>query len=262
MRPMANAGNEDVAADVDGAADDGLELRATSPCVRRCIAIAVRRLEDGQVDGAVGGGPGSGVVAEDRAVGAAEIAGEDDAAPVGEDLDARAAEDVARFAEGDAAAEVGDVRGEVVVREGRDCGVEGGEEAAAVGGGAVVEAHAVVEDEAGDRQGRRGGEDRAGEAAIEEGWEAADVIVVGVREDDGVDVVGGVGDAPAVGVVALGDAAVDEDASAGEVEAGHGAGHGVDGAEQGHLAAGQQVSAAPARTDAGAVTGRSRHTAV
>jgi hypothetical protein len=105
----------------------------------------------------------------------------------------------------------------------------------------ALQAEAVGEDDARDGERRGGAEDGAGPPAAPQLGEAPDVIVVAVREDDGVGVERVVGERPVARVTALRDAAVDEELRAGDVDASHRAGDGVDGAEEAHFAVGERM---------------------
>jgi hypothetical protein len=105
----------------------------------------------------------------------------------------------------------------------------------------VLQAQAVGEDDARDGERGSGAEHRARPSAAPQLGEASDVIVVAVREDDGVGVERVVGERPGARVTALRHAAVDEELRAGEVDASHRAGDGVDGAEEAHFAVGERM---------------------
>jgi len=139
---------------------------------------------------------------------------------------------------------------EHVVREGPRERVETREECTYLGGGRALHLEGVLEREPGDGERGRGAEDGALVAALEQRGQAADVIVVAVREDDRGGVAGRFGEDEIVRVAALRHAAVDQDGRFSELDAGHRAGHAVVGAEQAELAVGEGVHTL-ARDDVG-----------
>jgi hypothetical protein len=143
---------------------------------------------------------------------------------------------VAGLAEGDA--HVGRGNGELVVRDGARALGEPREEGVDVSSGVL---QAQAEDDARDGERRGGAEDGAGPPAAPQLGEAPDVIVVAVREDDGVGVERVVGERPGARVTALREPAVDEELRVRGLDASHRAGDGVDGAEEAHFAVGERM---------------------
>ena len=241
-------GDEDGGVALEGFVEGGGELFADG--FGLVEAVSVGGLHDEEVD-VVGLGRG----AEDGVVGAADVAGEDELALAvgsvgGLEVEEGGAEDVAHVAElgaeawggvedfavGDAFEAVEGALGVAFGEEGEGGAVLGVAFLVGPVGFFLLEVGGVLEEDVGELGGGVGGVDGTLEAVLDEAGEVADVVDVGVGEDDGVDGGGldgeGVPVLEAVFLGALEEAAIDEDAAAAGFEEVAGAGDGAGGAEE------------------------------